>query len=124
MVDSHFIIAVFHILFVVPFLGYIFIQRAATPEWVYTLLFFLGLFVLVYHTFKSVMKYISKSSSLWVNLIHVLIMAPLMIYIGYYSKKTPRAAYEMLGLITFAALGYHMFNIIRMLQTHDDSSDK
>ena len=47
-----------------------------------------------------------------------------MIYIGYNSKKTPRAAYEMLGLVTFAALGYHTFNIIRTLQTHDDSADK
>jgi hypothetical protein len=124
MIDVHFIIAAFHILFVAPLFGYIFIQRAATPEWLYTLLFFLGLFVFVYHSYKAVFKFISKSSSLWVNLIHVLIIAPLIVYIGYKSKKTPRAAYEMLGLVTFAALCYHMFNIIRTLQTHDDSADK
>jgi hypothetical protein len=105
---------------VAPLFFYVFIQRAATPEWVYNLLFFVGLFVLVYHAMKSVFKYMSKSSSLWVNLIHVILIAPLMIYIGYNSKKTPRAAYEMMGLAAFSVAGYHVFNIIRSLNTHDD----
>jgi hypothetical protein len=30
----------------------------------------------------------------------------------------------MLGLVTFAALGYHIFSVVRLLQTHDDSADK
>lgn len=124
MIDPHFIISIFHIFFVVPLFGYIFLQRAATPDWVYNLLFFLGLFVLVYHAMKSVYKFTAKSSSVWVNLIHVILIAPLMIYVGYNAKKTPRPAYELLGLATFSALGYHVFNVIRMLQTHDDSSDK
>ena len=118
--DPHFIISLFHLAFVSPLFFYVFIQRAATPEWVYNLLFFVGLFVLVYHAMKSVFKYISKSSSIWVNLIHVILIAPLMIYIGYNSKKTPRAAYEMMGLAAFSVAGYHVFSIIRSLNTHDD----
>jgi hypothetical protein len=118
--DLHFIISLFHLAFVAPLFFYVFIQRAATPEWVYNLLFFVGLFVLVYHAMKSVFKYMSKSSSLWVNLIHVILIAPLMIYIGYNSKKTPRAAYEMMGLAAFSVTGYHIFYIIRSLNTHDD----
>ena len=112
--DTHFIIALFHILAVVPFFFYIFYNRSATPEIVYNILFFLGLFVLVYHTIKGIIKYNSSSTStsIWVNIIHVVIFAPLMIYIGYNSKKTPIPAYEMLGLVTFAALGYHMYSII------------
>lgn len=116
--DPHFILALFHIICVVPFLGYVFIQRAATPEYIYNILFFVGLFVLVYHAYKALLKISTKSSSLWVSLIHVLLFAPLMIYIGYYSKKTPRAAYEMLGLITFAALGYHLYTLILLTQVN------
>jgi hypothetical protein len=120
-IDSHFIISLFHIIFVAPLFGYVFIQRAATPDWLYHLLFFLGLFVLVYHTLKGVYKYISKSSSLWVNILHVFSVAPLLIYIGYNGKKTPRHAYELIGISAFAVGGYHIFNIIRSLNTNDDN---
>lgn len=116
--DPHFVIALFHIIFVVPFLGYIFIQRAATPDYIYNILFFVGLFVLVYHTYKALLKISTGSTSLWISLIHVLLIAPLMIYIGYYSKKTPRSAYELLGLTTFAALGYHLYSLILLTQVN------
>lgn len=43
-----------------------------------------------------------------------------MIYIGYMSKKTPRPAYELLGLITFAALGYHLYSVVLMTQIHNE----
>ena len=118
--DPHFIIALFHILFVVPFFFYIFYNRSATPDYIYNILFFVGLFVLVYHIYKTVVKLSLGSKSLWVNIIHVLFVAPLMIYIGYEAKKTPRAGYELLGLITFAALGYHLYNTIMMLNVVHD----
>lgn len=117
--NVHFIVSLFHVLVIVPFLGYIFYNRAGNPEYLYTTLFAVGIFVLVYHFYKSLIKFVAKSPSLWVNLIHVLIIAPLMIYIGYYAKKTPRPAYEMLGIVTFGALGYHLYNMILMLQVHD-----
>lgn len=119
--DPHFIIALFHIFAVVPFFFYIFYNRSATPDFIYNILFFLGLFVLVYHIYKCAIKLSSGSKSLWVNIIHVITIAPIMIYIGYEAKKTPRAAYEILGLLTFAALGYHIYNVIMMLNAqHED----
>jgi hypothetical protein len=118
--DPHFIIALFHIIAVVPFFGYIFYNRSSTQEFIFNILFFVGLFVLVYHIYKSAIKISSGSKSLWVNLIHVFIIAPLIIYIGYQAKKTPRAAYELLGLVTFSALGYHLYNIILMLNNNNE----
>lgn len=120
MVDVHMILALFHLFIVVPFFLYIFIQRAATPDYIYKILFVVGLFVLIYQLYKAFLRYNAKSSSLWINLIHVLIVAPLIIYIGFESKKTPRAAYELLGLVTFAAAGYHLFNLVKMTQVIDD----
>lgn len=120
--NSHFIVALFHVLLVAPFLLYVFYNRASNPEWVYTTLLVLGLFVLVYHSYKSLVKFYAKSTSVWVNLIHVIALAPLLIYIGYNAKKTERPAYELLGLMSFGALGYHLYNMVVMLQTddHDD----
>jgi len=114
--DPHFIIALFHIVAVVPFLGYVFVNRAATPEYLYNILFFVGIFVLIYHAYKAAIRIKNGSALLWISLIHVLIFAPLMIYIGYMSKKTPRSAYELLGLITFAALGYHLYSLVLLTQ--------
>lgn len=121
--DPHFIIALFHIIIVVPFFGYIFYQRSATPDYIFNILFFVGLFVLLYHSFKALRRIQAQSSLLWISLIHVLLFAPLMIYIGYQAKKTPRYAFELLGLITFSALGYHLYNLILLTQVISDSQE-
>jgi len=117
MIDAHFIISLFHLIAVVPFFAYIYINKLSLPEWVYTLLFSLGIFVLLYHSYKAVLKFMARSSSLWVNLVHVVAVAPIMIYIGYTAKNTPRPAYEILLMLTFAALGYHLYSIIDNLNT-------
>ena len=117
MIDKHVIISLFHIIIVVPFFAYIFINKSSTPEWAYTLLFSLGIIVLLFHFYKSVVKFMAQSNSLWINVVHVVAVAPIMIYIGYTSKNTPRPAYEILSLITFAALGYHLYSMIDNLDT-------
>jgi hypothetical protein len=61
--------------------------------------------------YKAVLKYTAGVST-WVNLIHILYIAPLMIYIGYKKTETPRSAYEILALVGFAALGYHVYHLI------------
>ena len=121
--DAHLILALFHIALVVPLFLYVGFQRAASPEWIYNLLFGLGLFVLAYHGVKAGIRLMSKSMGAWINLIHVLIVAPLMIYIGYNGKKTGRPAYEMLLMVAFAALGYHLTSIIVLTQTFMKDDD-
>jgi len=116
--DKHLLIALFHIVFVVPLFLYVGFQRAATPEWVYNLMFGLGLVVLAYHGVKSVIRLVSGSMGAWVNLIHVIVVAPLLIYIGYLGKKTQRPAYEILLMVGFAALGYHLKSLIEVSQTY------
>ena len=117
MVDAHLIIAVFHIVAVVPLLLYVGFQRAATVEWVYHLLFGLGLLIIAYHGIKAFNRWLAKSPSIWVNLVHALIVAPLLLWIGYFGKKTERPAYEMLVLVAFGALGYHIKTLVLTAQT-------
>ena len=80
----------------------------------------IGAIVLVYHGFRLAMKLKTRSSSAWVNAIHVLLIAPLLIYIGYHKKETPRSAYELLLMLGFAAGGYHLYSIIKMLEVHSE----
>lgn len=118
--NTHIILASFHILVVVPFFLYVGFTRAANPEWIYNVLLGLGLFIFAYHAFKAAVRYIARSPYIWVNLFHALLIAPLLVYIGLYGKKTPRAGYELLLIAAFAALGYHMYNLFLEINVLSD----
>ena len=121
--DQHFVLSVFHLLFVAPLFLFIGFQRSAVPEWVYLALFAIGCVVLLYHGIKLIMRIQNGSSYSWVNAIHVLLLAPLLIYIGYHKKETPRAAYELLLMTAFAALGYHLFSLVKMLNIYSEHDE-
>ena len=115
--NSHLILSIFHVLFVAPVLIYVGIQRASLPEWAFKALIGLGLIVLLYQSYKSWIKYSSGSLSLWINLIHVFIIAPVILYIGFNGRNTPRAAFEILLLLGFSAFGYHLYYLVLELST-------
>jgi len=115
--DTHVLVALFHIIAVVPFFLYVGFSRAATPESIYNVMFALGIIVLGYHGYKAVVRYFAKSPTIWINLIHMILVAPLLLWIGYKGKKTERPFYEMLLLLGFSALGYHLYNLVILSET-------
>jgi hypothetical protein len=72
----------------------------------YPVLLGLGVFIIFYHIYKTYLKY-SAGKNPWVNLFHIFVVGPLLIYIGYNNRSTPRSAYELLLMLGFAAIGYH-----------------
>ena len=118
--DSHMILALFHILFVAPLFFVIAFFQYGLPEWAFTAILGLGLFIMVYHFYKYIVRIAQHSSYAWVNLIHILLVAPLLIYIGYKKRDTPRFAYELCIMVGFAALGYHTYSAIKMLHVLKD----
>jgi len=118
--DSPFILSIFHLLIIVPFLLFIGFKRADTPHWVYMAVFAMGAIILLYHGFRLFSRLSAGSSNAWINAIHVLLVAPLLLYIGYHKKETPRSAYELLLLLAFGAGGYHTFSLVRMLDAHKE----
>jgi hypothetical protein len=117
MIDKYLLVVVFHVAIVAPTLFWVGFNRAATPEWLYNVLFGAALLVGVYHGYKAIVRLIAKSPVVWVNLIHVLLVAPLLLYIGYMGKKTERPAYDMLLMLAFAAFGFHLYKLIVISQT-------
>ena len=120
-VDHHFILSLFHILLVSPLLLFVGFQRASTPTWLYNAFLAIGAVILIYHGYKLSIRLSQGSGYIWVNAIHILFVAPLLLYIGYHKRETPRAAYELLLMLGFAALGYHMFSLVRHLEIHPES---
>ena len=115
--DSYFLVAIFHVAVIVPLLLWVGFNRAATPEWLYSTLFGLGILVLVYHSYKAIARLIAASPVVWINLIHVFLIAPLLLWIGYYAKRTERPAYDMLLIAAFGAFGYHLYKLVVISQT-------
>ena len=122
-IDSHVFVAIAHIVLFVPFLLYVGIQRAAVPNWVYTLLLSIGSLIFVYHGWKAFIRVSTASPYAWVNIIHAAAIAPLLVFIGYKGRDTPRYAYEILMMVGFAGLGYHLYSLVRGLQVHYASKD-
>jgi hypothetical protein len=121
--DTYLLVVVLHVIFVAPFLLWIGFSRAATPDWAYKALFGLGLLVLGFHIFKAVIRGFAASPAFWVHVIHVLFVAPLLLWIGYYEKKTERPAYDMLLILAFGAFGFHLYKLIVLTQTFVKSHD-
>jgi len=101
----------FHILIVGGLFLYVGITRDKISTFMYTILLVLGIIIILYHTFK-VYNYIKIDKPYWVNLIHILLVGPLLIYIGYNRESTSRRYFEMLLMLGFASIGYHGYYLI------------
>ncbi len=121
--DPHILLSLFHIFAVVPFFLYVAFNREAVSSYIYTFLLILGVGIGVYHGYKALRRYQIQSPHMWINLIHVLYVAPLLVYIGYNEKSTPRPAYELLAMIAFAALGYHLYSLVLNINSIQDHHD-
>jgi hypothetical protein len=75
------------------------------------MLLILGIIIIIYHSYKAYIK-LKAGKNPWVNWIHILLVGPLLIYIGYNNKNTPRLYYELLLMLGFAAIGYHGYYMI------------
>jgi len=105
------LVHLFHIIIVGGLFIYVGINRDKIPKSLFTLLFWLGIIIIFYHIYKAY-NYIKIGKGIWVNLIHIFIVGPLLIYIGYYNEKTSRPYFEILLMLGFASIGYHGYYLI------------
>ena len=105
------LVHLFHILIVGGLFLYVGIRKTQISLLFYPILLALGIFVIIYHTIKAVMK-IRKGLSAWVNYIHIFLVGPLLIYIGLNKQTTHRRFFEMLLMLGFASIGYHGYYLL------------
>ena len=106
------LVHLFHILIVGSLFLYVGIQRTNIPTFMFPLLLGLGVIVILYHIFK-VYTYMKLGKGYWVNLIHILLVGPLLVYIGYNREKTARLYFEILLMLGFASIGYHGYYLFQ-----------
>lgn len=103
---------IFHVGLIGPLFLYVGLEREAVPDVVFNILGILALVILGYHSYRAWAK-LKNGESAWVNWIHILLVAPLLIIIAYMKKATHARYYEMILLLGFAAIGYHALYLIR-----------
>jgi hypothetical protein len=109
------LVYLFHILVIGSLFLYVGVYKNEIPQIMYTFLFYLGLIIVLYHIFK-VYGYVTLGKGYWVNLIHIFIIGPILVYIGYNRENTQRLYYELLLMLGFAAIGYHGYYLVKSLQ--------
>lgn len=105
---SEILLQLFHIIFVGGFLFYVGINRTNIHPYLFNVLLGLGIVILCYHAYRAFTK-----KNPWINLIHILVIAPLLLYIGYQREKTPRYAFEILLMLSIVAIGYNGYYLIQ-----------
>jgi Na+-transporting methylmalonyl-CoA/oxaloacetate decarboxylase beta subunit len=106
------LVHLFHLIIVGGLFLYVGIIREKIPKIMFPILFGLGIIIVFYHIYKTY-NYIKEGKGFWVNLIHIFIIGPLLIFIGYYGEKTSRLYFELLLMIGFAAIGYHGYYLVK-----------
>jgi len=101
-----------HTFVIAPLLVYVGLYRQAVPDVVFTLLGILGFAVLAYHVYRAYVN-LKENKSAWINWIHIFLIAPLLLILGYLKKDASRRYFEMLLMLGFAAFGYHALYLIR-----------
>ena len=101
----------FHVLIIGSLFLYVGINRTSIPKLMFPILLGLGVVVILYHLYKVYDK-MREGKGYWVNLIHIILVGPLLVYIGYHGVKTARLYFELLLLLGFAAIGYHGYYTI------------
>ena len=99
----------FHVLVVSALFLYVGIYRNTIFPWMYPVLLGLGVAIVAYHLYKL---WIKHGVNGWVNWIHIFLIGPLLIYIGYNREKTARFLYEIILMLGFASLGYHGYYLV------------
>ena len=97
---------IFHILFVGGLFLYVGINGIKTPAFIFQLLMYLGIIIIIYHSYKAYLKILLDKSA-WVNYFHIFLIGPLLIIIGLNGVDTSRKYFELLLMAGMASIGYH-----------------
>jgi CDP-diglyceride synthetase len=67
----------------------------------------------VYHWIKVSELPDDKKYMNWIYWLHIIVVFPLLFYVGRNCEKTERKYYELLLVVMFGALGYHTYNYFK-----------
>ena len=115
MLSRDSIINLLHILVIVPLLFCLYFYKNSLTSTMCNTIIVIALLGMGYHLYRLVKNSELDKMQEWrmtINLIHIFLVFPLLIYIGVKCKEAKRYYYELLLILIFAALGYNLYNFI------------
>ena len=103
-----------HLLFVGPLFMYVGLRKYKTTNFLYSTLFLLGIIVLLYHAYKFYTSYKNDYIN-HVNIYHILLVGPLLIYIGYQKEETNYVYFDLLTIFGLGLVGHFAFKTYKIL---------
>jgi hypothetical protein len=89
-------------------------MKKTTPKLIFWLFLVLGIVIVLYHSYKGYTHYL-EGHVIWVNLLHILVVGPILLYIGALGEQTSRMWFEILLMLGFASFGYHGYYLVKNL---------
>jgi hypothetical protein len=99
-----------HIFLVGPLLVLIGALKPSNPL-VYYALFVMGIGIMVRFIFKLTKKGLVSSHSLW-YVVHIILFATTLMYVGWNGKHTPKTMFSLLMALGITAIAYHGVRVI------------
>lgn len=100
-----------HLLFSGPVLIYIGLMKPQF-EWIYWLLLLTGLYVLVHFLIWIAKEKELTARHVW-YFVHILLVVPLLLYVGWKKTATPSTVYSLVLALGIAAFGYHLTRLVQ-----------
>ena len=84
------IVNALHVFVLAPLFVYVGIKAEKTPDFFFTVFLVVGAVVALYHSYRIFVTYrnVGLVPYIYINLIHILLVAPLLIYVGMKKVKT------------------------------------
>ena len=105
------IIFLSHVLFIGPLLTYVGFMKTKTHPYVFKALLLTGIIVALYHGYHLYMHYTSSNIINYVNLFHILAIAPLLIYIAHNNGQV---VYPMMDLLFILGVGVTILFLLKL----------
>jgi hypothetical protein len=78
-------------------------MQGRMPNFMYPVILIVGLIVIVYHLYKN---------DSWINYIHILLIGPLLVYIGWFKSKSDKKAFLIAIMVAGATFAYHLYRLL------------
>ncbi len=107
------LVSIIHVFIIVPFLLYCVSKGNSMSLYIKYALQLFGAYVILFHGYKILTNSFTFSVIRIINWFHLLIIGPLLLYIGYTAPNTGAKYYDYLGIIAYAALVYHGYYLVK-----------
>ena len=108
------IVNALHVFILAPLFVYVGLKAEKTPNVIFLVFLVVGIVVALYHSYRIFVTYqsIGLIPYIYINLVHILLVAPLLIYIGMKKVKTEIIIYKSLIVLAITMAlsnGYRLF---------------